>query len=191
VNSVARIPSRTWFLLALTLIAAQAVILSAMGRMPISACGTVRLWHGVSHSSENSQHIADWYTFSHIIHGTVFYFVTWLFAPHAALALRLALATGVEVTWEIIENTPTIIERYRAGTISLAYYGDSIVNSVSDTVATMAGFVLAHRLPIWLVIGLAVLLEAGVGYWIRDNLTLNIIMLLSPVEAIRQWQTGG
>ncbi|HEV8662651.1 MAG TPA: DUF2585 domain-containing protein [Candidatus Methylomirabilis sp.] len=182
---------RTYLLIGTGLIAALALILLGMGRVPWCECGYVKLWHGLVSSPENSQHISDWYTFSHIIHGFGFYWILWRLARGLPMGLRAVIAVIAEASWETFENTEFILNRYRAVTISLGYYGDSVINSMGDVLAMGLGFALAARLPVWATIALTAALEGFVGYWIRDNLALNILMLIHPFEAIRTWQLGG
>ena len=162
-----------------------------MGQVPVCKCGYIKVWHGTVFSSENSQHISDWYTPSHVIHGFAFYGLLWLVGRRWPLGLRLVLAIAIEAGWEIFENTDMVINRYREVTISLDYYGDSVLNSVCDILAMVGGFLLASRLPLWAIVLAIVGLEVFVGWAIRDNLTLNIIMLVYPLDAIKAWQAGG
>jgi hypothetical protein len=184
-------PAHLWT--AAALVATAVMVLLAMGRVPACTCGYVKAWHGVVVSAENSQHISDWYTFSHVIHGFAFYGLFWLLGARLgwSVGVRLVLAVALEATWEVVENTPMVIERYRAQTIALDYYGDSVLNSVADIGAMLVGFVAAWRLPILLVVGLALVMEVGVAWWIRDNLVLNILQLVYPTDAVLQWQRGG
>jgi hypothetical protein len=180
-------------LVASAVVMAAAAILYSMGRVPICTCGYVKLWHGVVFSAENSQHVSDWYTFSHVIHGFGFYWLAWLIGRRFGWSpgLRFVIAMAVEASWEVLENTPMVIDRYRATTIALDYYGDSILNSVADMGAMALGFWIAARLPVAVTIILTIVMELGVGWMIRDNLLLNIIQLVYPLEFILRWQQGG
>jgi hypothetical protein len=153
--------------------------------------GQPGVWAGDVNSSHNSQYLTDPYTFSHITHGMLFYALTWLVARNLPVRVRALIALGVEAAWEIVENTDTIIQRYRAATISLHYYGDSVMNSMCDILACMVGFGLAYLLPRRVSIITVVVLEVALALWIRDGLILNIVMLIHPVPAIRAWQSGG
>jgi hypothetical protein len=179
-------------LLSVAVLAVTAAILLWMGRIPICSCGYVKLWHGGRADAELSQHIADWYTYSHVLHGVIFYWFLWaIFRGRLSVAARLVIAVAIEGAWEIFENTPFVINRYRSQTTSLGYTGDSVINSVGDMLAMMVGFVLASRLPTWVTVMLLLVTEATLLYMIRDNLLLNIVMLLYPPDWIREWQAGG
>ena len=189
-NSSAHRVTTVCLLIALTLVAAQALTLWLMGQPPICKCGTLRLWSGDIWSAENSQQLTDWYTSSHLLHGVLFYALLWLVAPRTPVAVRFLLAIGLEVSWELLENSPLMIERYRKSALAQGYSGDSIVNSVSDTLSAALGFAAARALPVRLTVVLVIVIEVTVGYVIRDNLTLNVVQLVHPSELISQWQTG-
>lgn len=163
----------------------------AMGRVPICTCGYVSLWHGDVWSSGNSQHLTDWYTLSHLAHGFIFYAALRWLLPGVSVPWRAVVAMLLEGGWEVLENTPLIIDRYREVTASLDYYGDSIINSVGDCVAMLVGFFLASRLPVLASVLIVIGMELLAAWVIRDNLTLNIIMLIWPLDAIREWQVQG
>jgi Protein of unknown function (DUF2585) len=181
---------RAPYLITALIIALAAAYLLWIGREPMCKCGYIKLWHGQVVSSENSQHISDWYTPSHIIHGFLFFGALWLVARRLSVGWRLAIATLVECAWEIVENSDAVIERYRTVTISLDYFGDSVLNSVCDVLAMVLGFYMASRLPVWATVALILVAEATTILLIRDGLALNVLMLLYPLDSVANWQAG-
>ncbi|ATN36498.1 hypothetical protein ACO34A_22175 [Rhizobium sp. ACO-34A] len=182
--------TRFWLIVVGLLLLAQIVTLLAMGRVPICECGYIKLFEPGVNTSGNSQHIADWYTPSHIIHGFLFYLLGWAVLRRSSFGARLTLAVIIEAAWEILENSPIIIDRYRSATMAVGYSGDSVLNSAMDTVAMILGFFFAARAPVWLTVVIAIAFELFTGWLIRDNLTLNVLMLVWPVDAVREWQAG-
>ena len=178
-----------WSAVAVLIILVAAAVLLAMGRPAICTCGRIELWHGAIDSG-NSQHLFDWYSPSHLIHGLIFYAIGWLMLRRWPVEARLVLAVAIEAGWELVENSPAIIDRYRTATMALGYTGDSVLNSVADIGCMTIGFLLARRVPMGVSIALAIGFELLTLAIIRDNLTLNIVMLLWPIDAIRQWQAG-
>ncbi|MFZ2522406.1 MAG: DUF2585 family protein [Minisyncoccia bacterium] len=186
-----KVPNLVWYVLIIVLILTVQIFTQIyQGHVYMCECGFIKFWHGAINSPEDSQHLSDWYTFSHIIHGFVFYWLLKKFTKNKfSLGTYLVLAIAIESGWEILENSPLIINRYRE-TASLMYFGDSIINSMFDVIYMVLGFILAWKIPIWLSVILVILMEIFVLYFIRDNLALNIIMLLYPFEAIKNWQLG-
>ena len=172
-------------------LAIQAGVLFWFGQPGICECGYVKIWEGIVASSGNSQHLMDWYTFSHIIHGFLFYLLLWLVFPKMSFWKRLLIAVGIEIGWEILENTPMVINHYRQQALVQGYTGDSIINSLFDTLAMVAGFFMARKWPVWSIVVIAVGLELFTGLMIRDNLTLNVINLIHIFPSIARWQAGG
>ena len=179
------------FLIALAILTLAASVELAMGRIPISKSGRIMFWVGDPQSPELSQQLADWYSFSHVLHGFIFYGVIHLLSRRRwSAGFCLLLAIFIEACWEILENTPFTIERYRQATASQGYVGDSILNSMSDILCCTFGYLIARKIPVWLTLSLIVIVEVGLLLAIRDNLTLNIVMLIHPIDAIKQWQIG-
>ena len=176
---------------AIVLLAATALLLYLMGRPPICTCGSIDLWVGEPNSSRTSQMLSDWYSPSHIVHGFLFFAGLWLVGRRWPLERRFLVALAIEAAWEIVENTPMIINRYREETAALGYTGDSVLNSMSDIAMMIVGFMLARRLPVWASVAIVLVLELVPLFVIRDNLTLNVWMLLAPNEALKAWQSGG
>jgi len=182
--------SRRTALAALAIVTTAAVMLLAMGRNPICTCGTLALWVAERDSPRTSQMLSDWYSLSHVVHGLLFYAALWLIARRWPVEPRFLVALSVETAWEVIENTPFVIDRYRATTAALGYTGDSVVNSVSDIAMMCLGFLLARKLPLRASIALLFVLEVLPLFVIRDNLTLNVWTLVAPNAAVQAWQAG-
>lgn len=170
--------------------AIAAVVLAGMGQAWWCSCGSPVPWSWDTWSLHNSQHILDAYSFSHMQHGLVFFGVLALLGDRASIGTKLWAALGFEAAWEVLENTPMVIERYREATISLDYFGDSVANSMSDLAACWLGFEIARRLPWWGTVLLFVVVELAMLWAIHDSLILNVIMLLYPLDAIREWQAA-
>ena len=185
-----RSSAHIWFGVAAAILVLQIVILYGMGRLPICECGYVKLFEPGVNTPGNSQHLADWYTPSHIIHGFLFYGLAWMLFRKQAISMRLSFAVLIEAAWELLENSPIIIDRYRTATMALGYTGDSILNSAMDTIFMVLGFFFAMRVPVWLTILVAIVFEIFTGWLIRDNLTLNVLMLVTPIDAIKEWQNA-
>jgi hypothetical protein len=183
-------PSRLWIVTALAIVIATAAVLLAMGRNPICTCGAVDFWVGSRDSPRTSQMLSDWYSFSHVVHGFLFYALLWLAARRWPVGWRFLVALLIECAWEITENTPMIIDRYRATTAALGYTGDSVLNSLSDVGMMALGFLIARKLPVWASAIALIALEVTPLFVIRDNLTLNVIALIAPNQTLQAWQAG-
>ena len=179
-----------WLVIAL-LLAFTVAALRVQGRLWICACGRVDLWAGNTKSADNSQHLADPYSLTHVLHGLLFYGALAWAVPRLPVAWRLAVAVAIEALWEVVENSAFVIQRYRETTLALGYQGDTIVNAVGDIAWMVAGFWVARKLGFRRSVAFFIATEVVLLLWIRDSLVLNIIMLLAPSDALKTWQMGG
>lgn len=185
-----KLTRRHWIVIALIVLATVAIEWW-MGRLPFGPDGRFGWFEGDIWSAAQSQRVADPYSITHIVHGFLFYGLLFLVARRQPITTRLMAALALEAVWEILENSPIIIDRYRAVTIAQGYIGDSILNSVADIVMAGIGFLLAWRLRVMVSVGLVLLAEVFMLLVYRDNLALNILMLIWPVDGIREWQMAG
>ncbi len=181
-----------WAWLAIAVILALSVwLLHSQSRLWICSCGQVYLWAGDIWSSDNSQHWLDPYSFTHLLHGVVFFWLLAWLLPRLSPMWRLVIALSLESAWEVFENSAFIIDRYREATAALGYNGDTVINSLGDILICGRGFMRAMRLGFRRSLVLFVVTELVLLVWIRDSLILNVVMLIYPIEAIRLWQIGG
>ena len=193
-DALKRVPIWFWPAAA-ALLAVQVVVLHLMGQPFLALSGRLMLWVDDPFSPDMSQQLADWYSFSHLIHGFIFFGLLHLVAPRLPVAARLLIAMGTEIAWEFTENSPAVIQHYRQQALAAGYSGDSILNSVSDTLMMSTGFVIASIWPARRVVAIAVAFELFALLMIRDNLTLNVLNLIAPqswapIQAIHHWQEG-
>jgi hypothetical protein len=190
IDFLKRVPPGAYAILGVVLVGGQMLTLYMFGQPPISASGSILWWVGDPLSKETSQQISDWYSLSHIIHGFLFFWLLSWIAPKTPLGVRILVAMGIEITWEIFENTPMVIEAYRAQALAIGYTGDSILNSLSDVLMMLFGFFVAWKFPAKYIIILAIVLELFTGFMIRDGLALNILNFAVPLESVHDWQAG-
>lgn len=191
-RSVEFVKQHRWVILACaTVVAATGAIELGMGRTPLGPDGRFGLWEGDIWCNEMSQRLLDPYSCSHLIHGMAFYGLLWLAARRLPVRTRLIAALFLEAVWEILENSPIVIDRYRTATIAVGYAGDSVLNSMSDLLMVATGFFIAFRARIGITLAAIVAMELTALFCVRDNLTLNVIMLLYPIDAIKAWQFAG
>ncbi|HEX6709981.1 MAG TPA: DUF2585 family protein [Rubrobacter sp.] len=179
-----------WFSIVLVLVG-TAYQLHSQGRLWWCSCNYLLLWSGDPWSSDNSQHLLDPYSFTHMLHGIVLYGILALVAGRLQAVWRLSLAVSIEAFWEIVENSEFVIRRYREETAALGYHGDTIVNSISDIIVCGLGFMLARQLGFRRAFAVFMLTEVVLVFWIRDSLLLNVLMLIYPIDAIKEWQAAG
>jgi Protein of unknown function (DUF2585) len=165
--------------------------LRSQGRLWWCSCDYLLIWSGDPWSSDNSQHLLDPYSFTHVLHGFIFCGLLALIVPRLSPVWQLWLAVSIEAVWEVVENSEFVIRRYRQETAALGYHGDTIINSLADILLCGIGFVLARHLGFRRTFALFALTEVGLAIWIRDNLSLNILMLIYPIDPVKEWQAAG